>query len=180
MSVIIVEGPDGAGKSRLVERMATLPGNRPHDEFVTHHHGAYLGETSIAKHYLASLHAGFVSNVVMDRSWLSEPIYGAVMRGGVNRISDDELSTLEEAAINSKAIVILCMPSFGSCLNAWRSRRESEYPSEEGKLFEIYELYRLHAFSEWAALPRFFYDWQQDPYASSLLESVAKWREANR
>lgn len=180
MSVMIIEGPDGAGKSMLIELMEALPGDRPHDKFDLHHHGAYLGEPEIAHYYLRSLQAGVTTNVVMDRSWLAEPIYGAVMRGGVNRISNEQAVELQEAAINAQAIVVLCLPPFSLCLKAWRSRREKEYPSDEGKLFEIYELYRQHAFAEWAELPRFFYDWTQDPWASDLFEQIAKWREARR
>lgn len=139
MTCIIVEGPDGAGKTTLIEALRAKQRWSGVD-----HHGAYLDETAIARHYLASLYAALVKPKrlqLMDRSWIAEPIYGAVMRGGLNRIQPYQLRMLNRVAMGVSTVVVLCLPPFEACEAAWKDRLEREYPQRAEQLRMIYDGY---------------------------------------
>lgn len=82
-SIVILEGPDGAGKTTLAQTL------RRQLDAVYIHHGSYatLRGDQIAQLYHQSIEPALTdsANVVLDRSWLSEPIYGEVFRSGLNR-----------------------------------------------------------------------------------------------
>lgn len=81
--VVIIEGPDGAGKTTMAQAL------RRKLDAVYVHHGSYqtLRGDQIARLYHQSLEPALTSSaaVVLDRSWLSEPIYGEVFRSGLDR-----------------------------------------------------------------------------------------------
>lgn len=137
MRLIILEGPDGGGKSTLAAALA--------DEFKARviHHGPYLGERRIAHHYLRSVYRALYGNqtIIMDRSWVSEPIYGAAMRGGANRISVHERRILERLALRADAVVLNVRPTFATCEKVWRSRRGEEYVNRAETLKAVYAGY---------------------------------------
>lgn len=166
---MIVEGPDGAGKSRLITTIV----EKLWPDAMVEHHGAYLGEAAISQYYKESLKLGTNGRVIMDRSWLAEPIYGAVMRGGTNRVSADDEQELLDMAIEAHAVVVMCLPPFPVCLSAWRSRRHLEYPTDESRLYQIHRLYGEH-FTEWSPLVRLFHDWTHDRGADALVETLRR------
>jgi len=134
--LIIVEGPDGAGKSTLARELADASGS------TMFHYGAYLGEPVIAPHYFGAVcRALHGEDVVMDRSWYSEPIYGAACRGGADRVSAAELRALELVAAEARAVVVLCLPPFEVCREAWAARRDREYVRLDAQMRTVYDLY---------------------------------------
>lgn len=169
---VIVEGPDGAGKTTLIN---TLTRFRPGDRFV--HHDAYLGETHIAAQYLGPMLDAWQRKIarrahtlVMDRSWLAEPIYGDVMRNGENRIATWQRRILERTFMGLGGVVVVCMPPVDSCIRAWRSRRHTEYPDSETRLRKIWDGYAA-AIGHWHArgLAVVPYDYESDPGCEGLL-----------
>lgn len=167
MSLIIVEGPDGAGKSTLIEQLGK-------ERIITkvHHHGAYLGEESILGHYLESINDALISpngDVVMDRSWIAEPIYGAVMRGGSCRITSEQRQMLERFAVfQCRAVAVLCLPPLEVCLTSWQKRLAREYPQKLEQMQNIYAGYEQWWSSleaEDNLLPVVRYDYTRPPYA---------------
>ncbi len=66
-------------------------------------------------------------HVIMDRSWLSEPIYGSVYRKGDNRIDMPRRRMLERAALARGVVVIHCQPDFEVCMQTFKDRIEDEY-----------------------------------------------------
>lgn len=146
MSLIIVEGPDGAGKTTLIEkiteRMVTR-GQKPH----VRNHGSYPGEANVFRHYamdvLDALIPDSAIDVIMDRSWISEPIYGLAMRGGANRIAPYQRKTLEDLAVLAGGVVIVCLPSLDVCREAWRARLDTEYVKREEQYRCVYDGYAL-------------------------------------
>lgn len=152
MNSLIFEGPDGAGKSTLIRRvMQAVPVTR----YV--HHGTYRGIENVYRMYLQPMIDASAPPVpktgyalVTDRSWLAEPIYGTVMRGGVNRIEPWHCDVLETIFANSGGVVVLCLPPVETCIENWNARRECEYPEEAEQISLLWYAYAAAA-AKWIA-----------------------------
>lgn len=140
--VYIVEGPDGGGKSTLVQTL--------HDRLKSlgravkiAHHGPYLEEARIGWHYFHSMRDSLIRgvDVIFDRCWLSEPIYGKVMRHGLDRISGAEKRMLDRAALTCDGVIILCATEKERMLTTWESRKGGEYPDARSKISAIIDAY---------------------------------------
>lgn len=140
--VIILEGADGAGKSTLAKRFER---ELPSDSLPVrvHHHGSYQGEDEIWTRYLFSMLPAYANlcTVVLDRSWLSEPIYGAAYRSGANRIEAWQRRMLERVALGRGAVVVWCAPPFAACVRAFEARRGAEMLESTAQLRAVYDLY---------------------------------------
>lgn len=155
-SIRIFEGPDGSGKSTAAAEFAEknqaqlvhcgpFPGQLSHELLVTYINlmrPALDGERSI----------------VMDRCWISEPIYGAAFRGGANRMPADLRAILETLTLKCHAEVVLCLPPVQVCLDSWRKRSATggEYLVKESQLVAVYNNY-WH--SDITRLPCIIYDY---------------------
>lgn len=137
--IIILEGPDGGGKTtfakELVEHWSMLG-----EKLATYDHGPYKGETQIWKHYFDSMLPAYAddSDVLLDRCWLAEPVYGRVMRGGMNRLQFWQERILQHVAASCQTTVVYCMPGIEACLASFARRRAQEYPDSEQKIRDIY------------------------------------------
>ena len=160
--IIILEGPDGGGKTTLSEYI------RQHmsDGRMTHviKHGPYTGLTSeeLCKTFFRSMSAAITYNdhIIMDRSWLSEPIYGQVYRNGLNRVDVQRRRMLERVALSRGAVVIQCQPEFDVCCSAFLSRQNQEYLDTPEQLQEVYNAYETLGMQ--THLPVIHYDYTQD------------------
>lgn len=139
--IYILEGPDGGGKSTLGLELSTRLGVQ-----VTNH-GPYKGEAQIWKHYFDSMIPAYSGerDVILDRCWLAEPIYGEVYREGVNRMEPWQLRILEYVARECRAVIIWCLPPVEKCIQAFNSRRKDEMLDNEGQLRSVYNHYALAA-----------------------------------
>lgn len=136
-NLIIVEGPDGSGKSTLVKFLAT------HFGASTTHFGALLRLNKLFPEYMnAMLNRSTLSPKIFDRSWISEPIYGRVMRSDSCRISVGEQRMLERVALTRCVVVIYCLPPIGDCLDVYQGRRQKEYIDSDDKFLQIFEQYK--------------------------------------
>lgn len=117
--LIIVEGPDGAGKSTLVKELKMIYDRS--DQFTevrVMHHGPYKGEEKIVAKYFTPIARAMIEGttaLIMDRSWLSEPVYADALDRGASRISLEEDRMLSRAALALECEVILCMPPYEVC-----------------------------------------------------------------
>ena len=171
MRVLIVEGPDGAGKTSLIQRLATEFALNDGRSPLIEHHGPYLGEENIGWHYFRSMKRAIgpaQQRVIMDRSWLSEPIYAEHYRATESRIKPAELQQLERAGLTGGAVVIRCDPGWGQCRLNWAARKGEEYVKTVDKMEAIYDRYlslnTAHPF------PQITWD-----YVSSTLASITDW-----
>jgi len=135
--ITVFEGPDGSGKSTLALKHAAATGAR----YV--HCGPYLGVRSIGRLYLEAMLPALdgYQDVVLDRCWLSEPIYGKVHRGGEDRLGVAGRRMLERVALRCGAAVVLCLPPLEACLSAFRARRGAEYLASEEALRRVWRRY---------------------------------------
>lgn len=98
--IIIIEGPDGSGKTTLAEKLhkqtkyPIVHMSQPNSE---EEKKLMLGE------YLQTVRNG--KNMIFDRCWYSEMVYGPIMRGG-SAISYPDMYMLEEQLAKAGAIII--------------------------------------------------------------------------
>lgn len=138
--VTIFEGPDGAGKSILAQMYATAYGAK----YV--HLGPFPGVPvgELARFYADAMMPAVLGyqSVVLDRSWLSEPIYGAVFRPSIGtRISMAHQAMLERLAWRCSPVVVLARPSYETCLSNWSKRRGEEMLTHDSQLRHVYDHY---------------------------------------
>jgi hypothetical protein len=135
---IIVEGPDGAGKSAFVDYLVK-------QRWQATHFGPYPGELKIFHRYLAALNQVAIRRQrpqVFDRSWFSEQVYGPVLRGR-DRLGPGSVNQLERVALGLNGVVVLCLPPWDTvCTNFMRTRAQQLPRSlmELGKIYHWYEV----------------------------------------
>lgn len=171
--LVILEGPDGAGKSTLAARLVKDLDAR----YV--HLGPLPGVSQgLARFYLEAMLPALLGyqNVVMDRSWISEPIYGDVHRGGEDRVGPIYARMLERVALRCDPLLVLCLPDLPTCTANYRARKGQELLRHEEDLASVWRAYRqlLHAQrSTWAlALPTTVYDYAQEDSGGGLYRAV--------
>jgi thymidylate kinase len=138
--LIMLEGPDGAGKSTLSEQL-----KEHFPAAATVHHGPAkgIGSRELAATYASSLKLALEGQtLIMDRGWPSEPIYSAVYRKVPSRITPVYRRMLERMALRDGAVTVLCLPSLYLCAEAFNSGREEMLESTD-QLREVYEHYGL-------------------------------------
>ena len=84
--MIIIEGLDGVGKSTIVEKLKEYG-------FTNLHYDYDKSSNDLLAKYTSVLKYQNLDNLIADRSFFSEMVYGSVLRGG-SRISDDQFVEL--------------------------------------------------------------------------------------
>lgn len=146
----IFEGPDGGGKTTAANAYAMMRCA----QYV------HFDQTSSVYDYAEGVWIAFSgkSEVVFDRSWLSERPYGLVYRGGLDRLQPADRVMLERLAFYCDAVVVKCMPPLETVLRNYEKRRSTEMLSSADQLAEVYRLYMR----EPTRLPVLFYDYTAD------------------
>lgn len=126
-------------------------------------------------HYLTSLQAARrmrASALILDRAWLSESIYGAAFRGGLDRIGSTRRRMLERFAMSLRAVVVLAAPRRDLCVQAWENRKEIEMLKTQRQLLNVYDGYAqlLEKNQQLTELPVIHYDYEQHDAAWVLAE----------
>lgn len=116
--IIIIEGPDGSGKSTLAEQLAKQTG------FLLMHRSQPKTEEekqNMMAEYLHVIKAG--KNVIMDRCWYSEMVYGPIMRDETC-ISYPDMYELEKLLCRNGALIIYCTASHAVLWKRCQARGE--------------------------------------------------------
>jgi thymidylate kinase len=75
--IILVEGPDGAGKTTLTEKLC-----KSYPKVLVYHFGAPVpDEDQFTRYATPIIDYGNTEVLIYDRSWYSEFVYGPIMRG---------------------------------------------------------------------------------------------------
>lgn len=132
--LIILEGPDGAGKSMLAEKLSQQTGykivhrsNPKTEEEKAQMMGMYLQDCINCK------------GLILDRCWYSELVYGPVMRDK-SVMTYSQMYELEAKASKGGAIIIYCT---GSKTTLWKrcNRRGEHYIKDRATFDKICEGY---------------------------------------
>lgn len=126
--MIILEGPDGAGKSTLADSLA-----RELDLNIlkmTINGGQSVGE------YVQKL---LCDGVVMDRCWISEQIYSDIF-GREPRLDADECERLTDACADSNIPIVIVLPPLPVVIGRL-VKRGDEHEEVLANISEIYKRY---------------------------------------
>lgn len=132
MKHIILEGPDGAGKTTLARWLC-------HKYVMAYHHEGPPPAGVYALHHYATLLANATRPTVFDRLHLGEVVYGPLLRGTVG-LYDPELRSMNRLIKGTGSAVVGCLPSWKTCLE--NNRAKPEYIKGEQTLRAAYEGWR--------------------------------------
>lgn len=136
----ILEGPDGGGKSTLAAQLARVTGAR------VVHLGPFPRITrGLGRLYVEAMLPALqgLADVVLDRSWLSEPIYAEARRHAPARLNATDLRMLERVAARCRTTVVRCLPPLATCAKVWAARRGTEYLRTAEELAGVWGLYAV-------------------------------------
>ena len=111
---IVIEGPDGAGKTVLAKRLAETLG------MDYRHEGPPPAGVDAFKHYIGMLRT---MPTVFDRFAFGEMVYGPLLRGK-SGVTFAELLLLRDVLRLTHSRVVLCLPPFDACLANMKDRKE--------------------------------------------------------
>lgn len=127
--IIILEGPDGSGKTTLANKIKDQTGYT----LLHRSHKTDTEATCLFDEYAQVIKSG--KNCIMDRGWYSEMVYGPVMRGN-SIITYPQMYELERMLAKNGALIIHCtapeMTLWKRCL-----RRGEDYVTSRDKFHEI-------------------------------------------
>jgi thymidylate kinase len=135
--LILVEGPDGAGKTTLVDFLVSKMGDVYQDR-------CGIPEGPPLREYLDKAMDGWYARkevVIFDRFHLGEQVYGPIMRGKDNlgRIKCDVLEYFLTEMFSP--VVILARPPFEACREVWSGRLDEEYVHDEDHMLRVWEAF---------------------------------------
>ena len=102
--LLIFEGPDGSGKTTLIEKFISQS-DRVWDKRHFSNPKTIEDQVNMAGMYMDLVKEAETKDIIMDRSWYSELVYGPIFRGE-SCISYKDLFELEVTCYNCRAIVV--------------------------------------------------------------------------
>ena len=133
----IFEGCDCSGKTTAAQRYANETGA----QYV--HLDERVGATSkeLYQAFVDAMQPAILgyNDVVMDRCWISEPIYSAIL-GRPNRIDWSLRRLLERQALGARLSTVLCSPDINTVLEVFKGRSDKELLNEQ-QLRVCHEVY---------------------------------------
>lgn len=153
--IVLLEGPDGGGKTTLAKQLEAFG-------FGYVHMSAPEPADQPLDYWFARL--GHVCRpTVVDRMHWSEDVYGSLFRGG-SALSDRDRWMLEGWLIAHGTVVVLCMPSLETILeNMARDPDGMHHDPEMAR--RVYEMYNWPWSTE---LPVIKYDFTEEKIAHFL------------
>lgn len=130
--VIIIEGPDGSGKTTLANMLSTQTGYP-----IIHNVQPKTPEekAEMWRSYIELIKSG--RNLILDRAWYSEMVYGPIMRGA-SALDYPLMYELERAVAKRGGMVIYCRDNPEVL---WRraTKRGEDFVKDYGTFVEICE-----------------------------------------
>lgn len=154
MKLIILEGPDGSGKT-------TLAKEQKHLEYI--HFGAPPRGKLGAWYQYYDLLEGLWDHprpggVIIDRFIHGEMIYGPILRGGTD-LTWGHIRMLERVLMGLSARLVICLPPLQIILQNWSRNLEHEAIKHEPQMWNIFTFYLRLLGNDLRMLPRSVYDY---------------------
>jgi len=112
--VIIIEGPDGSGKTTLAQSLARIYN-------ATYVHQGPYGDDPFLEALLTVYNRP--GPIVLDRAHIGEQVYGPLYRGG-DMLGHARRRMLERYLLARQAVVVSCEPPYPTCEANWQAGRE--------------------------------------------------------
>lgn len=136
--LVIFEGPDGAGKTTLARACAKKWGA------IYTHHGAYpdANVDQLRNIYLNSMLPALqgVAPVVLDRCWISEPIYADAL-DRFNRCAYHTRRMLEHVMVSVPHLLVVLMPPVEKLWLTVEARLKDELIAKQEQLTHVRLMY---------------------------------------
>jgi len=149
---VIIEGPDGAGKTTLAQQFVK-------SGLKYHHEGPPPAGCSVFDHYMSFLDRCDAAGVgmVLDRFHIGEIVYGSILRGSSG-------ITVEQAMVISSRVdrIILCLPPWPVCYGNTRNR--PELIKDDEILRVAFDVWHLVSNNPDLMLKATTYDYTKGPY----------------
>lgn len=168
---IIIEGPDCSGKSTLILE--------EFNDMCVIHNGRYPSPMEAFKAYLGQCPSPQYNhnNIVWDRNYPSEQIYGRIYRS--KNIPQEDIDVLEKHLADIKTVIVLCCPPQGIIIDNWRKLKQqrNEYIENESYFQDIVREYDV-VFNSYVSLPVIHYDYMYKEFNKShpIKERIEKMR----
>ena len=151
--VVILEGPDGAGKTTLYETQFKNLG------FNLIHNGVFPSPPEAYSAYRDQQETiRKLDKVVLDRSHISQAIYGPIYRG--ERHQKLQHKIVDGVFFQMEAVVVLCYTHL--VYTNWASRPHKEYVKDETNFRKIMRAYDYKGITEYTDLPVVLYDYSNE------------------
>jgi hypothetical protein len=134
MNLIILEGPDGSGKTTLAKALEKAG-------YTYYHFGVPPPGADLFRFFMEPLLAA-TRPTVFDRCYPSNAIYEPVMRPGGAVLTDIQEALLTRVVAARGGQVVLCLPPWRTVLANWLKKKGEEYVQDVEKMENIYVLYR--------------------------------------
>lgn len=136
--VVILEGPDGSGKSMVAKHL--------HDKYgyEIEKTGPPPSSGDVSALYRHRLRTSLArsTRTVFDRLHVGEAIYGPLLRGA-DRMGADGLDSIERIIAENNVALIICCPPWDTLVEGWRSK--DDLLKNEDMLRAVRDKYFTHA-----------------------------------
>jgi hypothetical protein len=149
--IIILEGPDGSGKTVLAHHLIEA------FKLSYSHEGPTPEDQNPTTYYCQKLWSFRDVPVVLDRFALGERVYGPIVRKR-DRLGESGWAAFQKVCQDLCVIQIVCLPPYPMCLKTWENRQDREWLESSRLLLETYSAFAHFCIFDESLLA---YDWTQ-------------------
>lgn len=149
--MIIIEGPDGSGKSTLCEMLAERYGLQIGERSSSREN---LYQTTVGDSYSAVGRAimGYEPPAIWDRLFYSDPVYARIVRKERSQFTHDQIVWLHSLILVMGCPVVLCLPPISRVRENVMASDQMDGVVENTD--NIYQAYRMMMNFQWGHRPQ--------------------------
>lgn len=174
--MIVVEGPDGAGKTTLIKELCERTGLEVAPRVVSKDAEAM---TDLVEWTERNVDRGFHLNIYDRHRLISEPIYGPIIRGTLEPGFDDPnwfYTMLHQFYLNDP-VIVYCLPPLQVVWNNVKDDRDNDVVNQGDTIKKIWMAYMNKAYTEHLLRPSpetFVYDYTETTFSSALVNLICQ------